>query len=397
MIDTKANTFTVTLTSEAYRIAERRQEGLKQLKNTEQKADQIYLNTLAVYAVAFYCRCMGIETSWQNSNIFDVICTILLDVSDIELVGLGKLECRPVLPGEMNCFIPSESREFRIGCVAVEVDNSTKEATILGFYPSLSAEKILERIPLHLFNSIDYMLDHLLRLELELEFLNSNDSVAVKTRESLVDISPQEFVVGSEDPYHTGTENDFDLTTSSLSQLSEYLADEQIEKREMPWKPKELINLSRWLLSSTLSNTSVLLENGYLEVSEYLQKFINPNLRLMNTMYQKTQNDTLVNLSALKPFQLDDFRLILQVSAEMKNGYRRDLVFRACMDIDRPQSLPKGLQLIIFDGENDEFIRTEAKSFDNIIGVEFIAEIGDRFRLQVILNQHSFIENYVFS
>jgi len=397
MTNTKVNTFTVTLTSEAYRIAERRREGLKRLENTEQKADQIYLNTLAVYAVAFYCRCMGIETSWQNSNIFDAICTILLDVSDIELVGLGKLECRPVLPGEMNCFISSESREFRIGCVAVEVDNSTKEATILGFYPSLSAEKILERIPLHLFNSIDYMLDHLLRLELKLEFLNSNDSVAVKTRESLVDVSLQEFVVKSENSYHIGTEKDSESTTSSLPQLSEYLSNEQIEKRETPWKSKELINLSRWLLSSTLSNTSVLLENGYLEVSEYLQKFINPNLRLMNTMYQKTQNDTLVNLSALKPFQLDDFRLILQVSAEMKNGHRRDIGVRVCMDVDRLESLPEGLQLIIFDGEDDEFIRTEAKSSDNITGVEFIAEIGDRFRLQVILNQRSFIENYVFS
>jgi hypothetical protein len=188
-----------------------------------------------------------------------------------------------------------------------------------------------------------------------------------------------------EESYYAGAERD-----------SEYLADEWINKTKIPWKPKELINLSRWLLSPTLNSTSVLLENGYLEVSEYLQKFGNPNLRLLNTMYQKT-TDTLVHLSAVKPFPLDACNLIVEVTAEIKNEYRRDVGLRVFMDADRLQSLPEGLQLIIFDGEDDEFIRTEAKSSDNTIGVDFIAEIGDRFSLHVFLNKYSFTENYIFS
>ena len=387
MINTKANTFTVTLTSEAYRIAERRREGIQQLENAEQKSEQIYLNTLAVYAVAFYCRCMGIETSWQNSNIFDSICTILLDMSDIELVGLGKLECRPVLPGEMNCFIPFESRESRIGYVAVEVDNSTKEATILGFYPSFLLDKVSETIPLYLLKSIDDMLDYLLKLEeIELKSFNSDDPFAVKSRETLVGISSQEFMAKLEESYYAGAERD-----------SEYLADEWINKTEIPWKPKELINLSRWLLSPTLNSTSVLLENGYLEVSEYLQKFINPNLRLANTLDILNYTDLIDKpVGAVKRFQLDGYKLILYIATEIKSEKRRDIEIRVCMDDDHSSTLPENLRLLILDELGSEVFQKQSGFSDEVIGVDFRAESGDQFTLQLLFGQYSFTEGYSF-
>jgi hypothetical protein len=388
MINTKANTFTVTLTSEAYRIAERRRKGIQQLENAEQKSKQIYLNTLAVYAVAFYCRCMGIETSWQNSNIFDAICTILLDVSDIELVGLGKLECRPVLPGEMNCFIPFESRESRIGYVAVEVDNSTKEATILGFYPSFLLDKVSETIPLYLLKSIDDMLDYLLKLEeIELESFSSDDPVAIKSRETLVGISSQEFMAKLEESYYAGAERD-----------SEYLADEWINKTKIPWKPKELINLSRWLLSPTLNSTSVLLENGYLEVSEYLQKFSNPNLRLANTLDVLNHTSRIDKpVGAVKRFQLGGCKFILYVATEIKSEKRRDLAIRVCMDDDHSSTLPENLRLLILDELGSEVFQKQSRSSDNVIGVDFRAELGDQFKLELFLDNYSFSESYDFS
>lgn len=398
MINTKANTFTVTLTSEAYRIAERRRKGIQQLENAEQKSKQIYLNTLAVYAVAFYCRCMGIETSWQNSNIFDAICTILLDVSDIELVGLGKLECRPVLPGEMNCFIPFESRESRIGYVAVEVDNSTKEATILGFYPSLSSDKVSETIPLYFLKSIDDMLDYLLKLEeIELESFSSDDPVAIKSRETLVGISSQEFMVKLEESYYAGAERDSELITNSLPQPSEYLADEWINKTGIPWKTKELINLSRWLLSPTLNNTSILLENGYLEVSEYLQKFINPNLRLANTLDILNYTDLIDKpVGAVKRFQLGGYKLILYVATEIKSEKRRDIAIRVCMDDDHSSTLPENLRLLILEELGNEVFQKQSGFSDEVIGVDFRAESGDQFTLQLLFGQYSFTEGYSF-
>lgn len=390
----KINTFTVTLTPEAYRIAERRRQSFDQPK----KAQQIYLNTLALYAVSFYCQCMGIETSWQNSNFFDPICITLLDVTDIELVGLGKLECRPVLPGQVNCFIPAELWEPRIGYVAVEVDNSTKEATLLGFYPSLSTlGKMVEYVSLDLFHSIDYMLDHLLHLELGLEFLNSNDPVALKVREKLVDIPHQEIVIKFEQSYRASSEKGSKLTSNSLSQLSKSLADELIEKLGKIWKPKDWINLSKWLLSSSLNNDSSLLENGYLTVVEYLQRFNNPNLKLASTLGHRTQLSNPVSLSVVKQFKLGDCKLVLNVGAEVKGESRRDIVVRVCMDAERSCSLPEGLQLIVVDEIGNEVLGTEAKRSDNMIAVEFRADLGDQFGLQLVLNQHSFTENYIFS
>jgi hypothetical protein len=54
-------TFTVPLSSSAHHLAE---QFCRQQSN-QKKAKQVYLNTLAVSAVNFYLRCMGVETDWK--------------------------------------------------------------------------------------------------------------------------------------------------------------------------------------------------------------------------------------------------------------------------------------------------------------------------------------------
>jgi hypothetical protein len=135
-------TFTVPLSSEAHLLA---QECREQLFAPE-KAKQVYLNTLAVYAVDFYLRCLGLQTDAEQSDSRNPICLKFMDVGDLLVKGLGKLECRPVLPDAEVCQIPPEVREGRIGYVAVQLNRSLNCATILGFTPTAVAEVPLEQL-----------------------------------------------------------------------------------------------------------------------------------------------------------------------------------------------------------------------------------------------------------
>ena len=134
--------FPVRLSFEAHDLAQQ----YRQWQISPQKAKQVYLNTLAVYAVDHYLRCLGWETDKNNSDSCNRIALKFIDVADLAVKQLGKLECRPALPGDLICPIPPEARTERIGYVVVEIDRSLKQATILGFTSTATAEIDLNRL-----------------------------------------------------------------------------------------------------------------------------------------------------------------------------------------------------------------------------------------------------------
>ncbi|MFB2921016.1 MULTISPECIES: DUF1822 family protein [Aerosakkonema] len=131
-------TFTVILGAEAHRLAEQFRKHQRQ----PQKGKQVYLNTLAVYAVKFYLDCLGIETDCQASDSFDPVAQTLMDVADLEVKNLGKLECRPVLPEQEFIYIPPEVWLNRIGYVAVQMTRSLTEVMLLGFTKTATRENL---------------------------------------------------------------------------------------------------------------------------------------------------------------------------------------------------------------------------------------------------------------
>lgn len=153
-LSTSSVRFEVPLVQTAYKIAE--QFSLRQ--KDPQKAKQVYFNSLAVYAVRFYMKCMGIETDWEKSESWEFVTQTLLDVADLDLPGLGKLECRPVLLESESVSIPLDVHEDRIGYVVVQFDDSLDHATLLGFFAiapkeeelSLNQLQPLEDLPEHL-------------------------------------------------------------------------------------------------------------------------------------------------------------------------------------------------------------------------------------------------------
>lgn len=150
-------TFTVPLTLREHQIA---QQFYKQQANPN-KAKQVYLNTLAVYAVKFYLSCLGIETEWSTSDSWHPAMQTLADTADLKIKDLGKLECRPVLPEARSCWIPPEVWSDRIGYVAVQFDRSLTQATLVGFVPTADREEF----PLNQLRSLADMVEHLNQLK----------------------------------------------------------------------------------------------------------------------------------------------------------------------------------------------------------------------------------------
>lgn len=146
-------TFTALLGNSFHRQAEK----FSQQHCDRAKAQQVYLNTLAVCAVQYYFQCMGIETNQETSDSWDPIQQALLDVADLTLPYYGKVECRPVLPDTTTMQIPPEVWCDRIGYIAVQLEPSLRTATLLGYTPSAGNGEIVIRD----LRSLDDFLNHL--------------------------------------------------------------------------------------------------------------------------------------------------------------------------------------------------------------------------------------------
>ncbi|NMG20477.1 DUF1822 family protein [Brasilonema bromeliae] len=208
-------TFTVPISLEAHALAER----FRKKHRNPQKAKQVYLNTLAVFTVQFYLRCMGIQTSWQESLSWNPLIQTLMDIADLEVIGFGKIECLPVLPNEQIIQILPEVCSDRIGYVAVQFEQSLEEATLLGFVKTvpdngsllLSQLGSLEDLLIHLNQPIEKV-EQLIHLSQW--FMNVVDA-GWQTIESLLNPQQSELVFR-----FRGTEHTLDIhpenSTSSL-------------------------------------------------------------------------------------------------------------------------------------------------------------------------------------
>lgn len=147
----------VPLTSEILHIA--RQFAREQL--IPEKAQQVYLNTLAVCTVNNYLRILGISTSLTAGDSWNFSIRLAEDVADLWVTGKGSLECRPIKPGAYSCYIPSLIRFDRIGYVVVEIDEPVKQAILRGFAPNTVESGDLS---LHDLHSLEYLPQYLYRL-----------------------------------------------------------------------------------------------------------------------------------------------------------------------------------------------------------------------------------------
>jgi hypothetical protein len=156
MNTTRPPCITVPLGGEAHRLA--RQFATEQI--VLQKGKQVYLNTLAVQAVHSYLKWLQVETDLNQGDSWHPGLRALFNVADLVLPGIGKLECRPLLPGETVCSLPPEVTDNRIGYVVVQIDESLRAATVLGFTPMATVEEL----PIGQLQPLEDLLDRLTQL-----------------------------------------------------------------------------------------------------------------------------------------------------------------------------------------------------------------------------------------
>lgn len=125
-----------------------------------QKAEQVRLNTLAVSVVNDYLQMMDIPTDLEASDSWNQIMRLCGNVADLEILSIGRLECRPVHLHQQICSIPPETWEERVGYLVVQFDESLQEARLLGFIPSIATETL----PLTQLQPLEAFIDHLWQL-----------------------------------------------------------------------------------------------------------------------------------------------------------------------------------------------------------------------------------------
>lgn len=155
MSSTETLCLKITLGQEAHAIA--RQFAVEQ--TTPQKGKQTYLNTLAVYAVYSYLKWMQIDTALEEGDSWHPLKRALFDVADLVIPNIGKLECRPVQPGETVVSLPPEAMENRIGYVAVQFSERLNEVQLLGFVRTVNISSVWEQIPLASLKPLNFLFD----------------------------------------------------------------------------------------------------------------------------------------------------------------------------------------------------------------------------------------------
>ena len=113
--------------------AHRRAQDFQRRHSVPAVQKRVYLNTLAAYAGATYLERRGYDIDWSQSYSHDPAQQTLLDVADVMVSGVGRLECRPVLPGASEIAIPAAVSSDRIAYLAIYLDASLRQATLLGF------------------------------------------------------------------------------------------------------------------------------------------------------------------------------------------------------------------------------------------------------------------------
>ncbi|MEM1256493.1 MAG: DUF1822 family protein [Cyanobacteria bacterium P01_H01_bin.21] len=151
--------FIITIPPEAHQIA----QTFRAHQSDRVKGKQVYLNTLAVYAVHQHLEILGIDSHLDASDSWDVVAQSLLDTAGLYLDDAHQLECRPVLPDADHCYIPMEVWSDRQGYIAVQLDAELMQATLVGFLPQVATSEAgipaTEHIPLSAFHQLDTLMD----------------------------------------------------------------------------------------------------------------------------------------------------------------------------------------------------------------------------------------------
>ena len=159
MKPTQSSNPTIILDRHAHHYAEQ----FASEQATLEKGEQVYLNTLSVYAVHTYLKSFSLKTALLQSDCWHPGLRAMSNVADLILPEFGKLECRWVLPREEFISIPTEAREDRLGYIFLLFTEELDRVKLLGFIPGEEINPETESIALSQLKPIDSFFDTIYR------------------------------------------------------------------------------------------------------------------------------------------------------------------------------------------------------------------------------------------
>jgi len=123
----------------------------------ENRAEEVYRNTLSVLAIHKFLRMSGIKSDLSKSYSCQPFRRMIEDTADLLIPGRGRLECRSLMEGDTHFTVPLDVWDERIGYVAVQFSESFGSGKVLGFVPSVSET----RVSLSKLESLEGLIEHL--------------------------------------------------------------------------------------------------------------------------------------------------------------------------------------------------------------------------------------------
>lgn len=146
--------FSIPLAWEAHDLANHKQQ-----QTSAHQAKQVYLRTLAMYAVKYYLDCMDIEAEYGD-GISSPALFELSHAAEVYLPGVGSLECLPILSEASVAEVSPEVWSDRLAYIAVELDASLQTAKIVGYVETVATEHVpLQKFQQHSLEELLIYLD----------------------------------------------------------------------------------------------------------------------------------------------------------------------------------------------------------------------------------------------
>lgn len=362
------------------------------------RGKQVYLNTLAVHAVHSYLKWLGIDSRLEQSHSWDPALRAVLDTADLMLPLWGRLECRPVPAGGTVCFIPPEVWDDRIGYLAVELDESLTEATLVGFLAHVPAA---EELPLTEFQPPADLFEHLESLapltslltaaQINLgQWLSGVMESGWQTVTTLLDgldtstsLQPAFAFRGSPSASAADT-GDASQAVAAMIQLIQSAPD----------------------LGTRLRATELIGRIGYADpaaistLTELLKTSEDENLRWQAAL-SLGQIDPQNALAAIARGRKVDLGLALAghplnlIVAIMPESQDEVSILVKVLPTEGQTYLPEDLQLSVLDDQDTVVDQTTARLSDNAICLSFSAQTHERFSIQMKLNESTYTEEFL--
>jgi hypothetical protein len=369
----------IPLVDEAFWLAQRFSSQHSDL----QRAEQIRLNTLAVWAVNDYMQLQGYTTDLMSGDSWNIGMRLVNDVADLKTES-GCLECRPIRGNERTCVIPPEVWHDRIGYVMVRIDEAESTATLLGYLPPFEPEQAVKEVSLGELRSMDDFIDHLSAVKVSVEAAQESQSVLVNLSQCLQRNFSSAIAAGFELFQEVFAPPQVALGYRGRSfpqgEVKEYtrLDDAQIQLEGGSQNASAIATL---LELARETDDEEVFWRSYEVLASYASNALQhlPGVtRFVSTM------------------RLDGFSLKLFVFLVSRKDREMSVFLRVC-PLNDQDNLPQGLKLILLDeaGEVFDEVPDDDTEVYRLLQYKVIYEFGERFSVKLAWGTHSLVKSFV--